>query len=209
MATHTVKGRTIEEAVAKAMNDLNVEREQLVYDVVEQPNKGFLGIFGVKPAVIEVRVKPSSARVASTFLKETISLMGIEVELDEQKKGKDLTFNLLSVNETDQGRLIGKKGQTLDSLEYLANLAVVQAGTVDFARIQLDAGGYRKKREETLRELAVRVSKKAQQSQESVVLEPMPARERKVIHTALANEKGVKTESKGAGQKRHVVVDPS
>lgn len=207
MAIRTVQGRTIDEAVQKAMQELNAPQDQLIYDVVEQPKKGFLGLIGTKPAVIEVRLKPSAQEIAYSFLKETISLMGMEVELSETKKGKDLSIVIECPDQSSQGRLIGRKGQTLDSLEYMTNLALSQANTPDFLRVRLDIGGYREKREETLRELALRVSKKAKQSKEPVVLEPMPARERKVIHTYLSNVKGISTESKGAGHKRHVVIE--
>ncbi|GAF16278.1 LOW QUALITY PROTEIN: RNA-binding protein Jag [Bacillus sp. JCM 19046] len=206
MAIRTVQGRTIDEAVQRAMQELNAQQDQLIYDVIEQPKKGFLGLIGTKPAVIEVRLKPSAQEIASTFLKETITRMGMEVELSETKKGKDLSIVIECPDQSSQGRLIGRKGQTLDSLEYLTNLALSQSDTPDFYRIRIDVGGYRAKREETLKELALRVSKKAKQSKEPIVLEPMPARERKVIHTYLANVKGVTTESKGAGHKRHVVI---
>lgn len=101
-----------------------------------------------------------------------------------------------------------KKGQTLDSLEHLTNLVVAKHDTSDTSRIRLNAGGYREKREETLRQLAIRISQKAHTTKEKVVLEPMSARERKVIHTTLADSQIVTTESKGNGSKRHVVVEP-
>lgn len=208
MATKTVKGRTVDEAVQKALVELNAEKDQLIYDVIEEPQKGFLGLFGGKPAVIEVRLKPKTVDVAESFLLKTTELMGINVKVTHQKDGKHLSVDLEAIETEGQGKLIGKKGQTLDSLEHLTNLVVSSKQTADGSRIRLNAGGYREKREETLKQLALRVSKKATSTNEKVVLEPMPARERKVIHTTLANSKDVTTESQGNGSKRHVVIEP-
>ncbi|KQL57279.1 MULTISPECIES: RNA-binding cell elongation regulator Jag/EloR [Bacillaceae] len=208
MATKTVKGRTVDEAVQKALDELNVKKDQLMYNVIEEPQKGFLGLFGGKPAVIEVRVKPKTEDVAGSFLLKTAELMGLSVTIEQQRDGKYVALNLVTSENADQGKLIGKKGQTLDSLEHLTNLVVANQDTSDTSRIRLNAGGYREKREETLRQLALRISQKAHTTKEKVVLEPMSARERKVIHTTLADSQIVTTESKGNGSKRHVVVEP-
>ncbi|WZY34831.1 RNA-binding cell elongation regulator Jag/EloR [Bacillus sp. FSL W8-1122] len=206
---HTFKGRTVEEAVANAVQHLGTTEEQLVYEVIEQPQKGFFGLFGGKPAVIKAHVPPRSTDVARSFLEETISLMGLKAELSVEQVGKEAFFSLHTTEEKDQGRLIGRKGQTLDSLEYLTNLAASHSPSTDFVKVRLDAGGYRHKREETLKQLALRISHKAKTTKEPIVLEPMPARERKVIHTTLANDAGVQTHSQGEGAKRHVVVEPT
>ncbi|SDC69026.1 spoIIIJ-associated protein [Shouchella lonarensis] len=208
MVKHTVTGRTIEEAVSKALEELSVPKEQLMYKVISQPQKGLLRLFRPKQAVIEVEVRPQSADVAHSFLVKTLKQMNIEAKINVNQSGRRLQMILDASNEADQGRLIGKKGQTLDGLELLTNLATGHADGVNPVRVDLDAGEYRLKREEALKYLAFRVSKKVQTVQQPVVLEPMPARERKVIHMTLANEAYVKTRSEGEGSRRHVVVEP-
>ncbi|WP_059105107.1 RNA-binding cell elongation regulator Jag/EloR [Shouchella shacheensis] len=204
----TVSGRTVEEAIEQAARELNAEPMRLSYEVVEKPQKGFLGLFGAKRAVIDAYVKPDSYETAQSFLSTTLELMDIEVNMDVKKSNKELHIQMTTNESKEQGLLIGKKGQTLDALEYLSNLAVANSDTNEHVRVQLDVGNYRLRRTESLRDLAFRVSKKAKSLEEAVVLEPMPARERKVIHTALAKVKEVETVSSGQGARRHVVVKP-
>lgn len=109
MATKTVKGRTVDEAVQKALDELHVKKDQLMYNVIEEPQKGFLGLFGGKPAVIEVRVKPKTEDVAESFLLKTAELMGLNVTVDHQRDGKYVALDLVTSESDDQGKLIGKK----------------------------------------------------------------------------------------------------
>ena len=201
----TVSGKTIDEAVAKAVNELQTTKERLSYRVVQEPQKGFLGILGSKPAMIEAHVLPDPVELAYNFLNEMVSLMGIHATITKKEQRQHTLFDFSS--EQELGRLIGKRGQTLESLEYLTNLiANRQDGA--YTRIELDAENYRERRKQTLEQLALRVADKVSKTREPIPLEPMNALERKIIHTALQHISGVETVSEGKGAKRHIIVMP-
>lgn len=200
-----VSGKTIDEAVEKAINELQTTKDRLSYRVVQEPQKGFFGILGSKPAMIEAHLLPDPVDVAFQFLEQTVALMKVNATLTKNEMGEHIVFNLSS--EEELGRLIGKRGQTLESLEYLTNLvANRQEGT--YTRIELDAENYRERRKQTLEQLAERVAYKVKTTKERVSLEPMNALERKIIHTTLQRVEGVETVSEGKGLKRHVVIQP-
>ncbi|ARK32925.1 RNA-binding cell elongation regulator Jag/EloR [Halalkalibacter krulwichiae] len=201
----TVSGKTIDEAIAKAIDELQTTREQLSYRVLSEPQKGFLGIIGSKPAKIEAQVLPDSVELAQTFLEKTVSLMGQEVTITKNESNQKVSFELSA--ESDAGRLIGKRGQTLESLEYLTNL-VCNQGEQKYKRIELDVGNYRERRRQTLEQLALRVADKVTTLKKSSSLEPMNAQERKIVHETLKSVRGVETRSEGSGMRRHIVVIP-
>lgn len=201
----TVSGKTIDEAIAKAVNELQTTRERLSYRVVQEPQKGFLGILGSKPAKIEAHVLPDPVEIAYTFLEKTVSLMGLSAEITKREQREHTLFDL--TGEQELGRLIGKRGQTLEALEYLTNL-VANRETGAYTRIELDAENYRERRKQTLEQLALRVANKVRTTQKSVPLEPMNALERKIIHTALQHMSEIETVSEGKGNKRHIIVMP-
>ncbi len=201
----TVSGKTIDEAIAKAVNELQTTSERLSYRVVQEPQKGFFGIFGSKPAMIEAHVLPDPVELAHTFLGKTVSLMGFHATITKSVQRQHTRFELSG--EQELGRLIGKRGQTLESLEYLTNL-VANRQDGSYTRIELDAENYRERRKQTLEQLALRVANKVGTTQEPVPLEPMNALERKIIHTALQHTSGIKTLSEGKGAKRHIVILP-
>ncbi|MFC0561288.1 RNA-binding cell elongation regulator Jag/EloR [Halalkalibacter alkalisediminis] len=199
----TVSGKTVEEAVAKAILELQTTKEQLSYRVLSEPQKGFLGIFGSKPAKIEARVLPDSVELAQTFLQTTVSLMGQETMITKTESNQRILFQLTEGN--DAGRLIGKRGQTLESLEYLTNL-VCNRGEQKYKRIELDIGDYRERRKQTLEQLALRVADKVTTQKKPLSLEPMNALERKIVHETLKSVKRVETKSEGSGVNRHIIV---
>ncbi|GAE34412.1 RNA-binding cell elongation regulator Jag/EloR [Halalkalibacter akibai] len=203
--TITVSGKTIEEAIAKAVSELQTTREQLSYQVIEEPQKGFLGIIGVKPAKIEAHVIPDSVEIAQSFLQTTVSLMGQEPTITKTESNDKILFHLTATEDT--GRLIGKRGQTLESLEYLTNL-VCNRGEQKYRRIELDIGDYRERRKQALEQLALRVADKVKTIKQPSALEPMNALERKIIHEKLKRVKGVETRSEGSGLGRHIVILP-
>jgi spoIIIJ-associated protein len=202
----TVSGKTVEEAIAKAINELQTTREQLSYRVIEEPQKGFLGIIGSKPAKIEARVLPDSVELAQTFLRMTVSLMGQDTTVTKQETDQKVLFQIST--DADAGRLIGKRGQTLESLEYLTNL-VCNRGEQKYRRIELDVGDYRERRKQSLEQLALRIADKVKTMKKPSSLEPMNALERKIIHETLKSVDGVETKSKGSGVGRHIVILPS
>ncbi|WP_026691791.1 RNA-binding cell elongation regulator Jag/EloR [Alteribacter aurantiacus] len=200
----TVSGKTVDEAIEQAIEKLGVTREQADIRIVEEAQKGFLGIIGVKPAVVEAAVKPDPLKEALTFLRETIDKMGVTVSISQEAKKDVVYFN---IEGEEIGVLIGKRGQTLDSLQYLVNL-VANKNSEHYVRIILDAEGYRERRKESLEKLALRLGDKAVRTGQEVKLEPMNAHERKIIHTTLQNVKGVATYSDGKEPNRRIVVTP-
>ncbi|MCR6098481.1 protein jag [Salipaludibacillus agaradhaerens] len=200
----TVSGKTVEEAVESGLVKLEATLEDVEYNVLEEPQKALFGLLGGKPAVIEMKVKPDPLNEALVFLRETIDKMGVSayVEPEEREEG-----TYLNISGTDIGVLIGKRGQTLDSLQYLVNL-VANRESDNYVRLYLDAEGYRERRKEALVTLAGRLSEKAVRTRREVRLEPMNAHERKIIHTALQNVQGVSTYSDGQEPHRRIVVVP-
>ena len=201
-----VSAKTVSDAITEACQKLGVTSDKLDYQVVEEGSSGFLGI-GAKPAVIKAAVKKSSVEeVARAFLNDVFQAMNMEVVIDikynEEEKSMDIE---LSGNE--MGVLIGKRGQTLDSLQYLTSL-VVNKEQKDYVRVKLDTENYRKRRKETLENLARNIAYKVKKTRRPVSLEPMNPYERRIIHSALQGNKFVETYSEGSEPYRHVVVAP-
>lgn len=199
-----VSAKTVSDAITEACQKLGVTSDKLDYEVVEEGSSGFLGI-GAKAAVIKASVKKSSVEeVARVFLNDVFQAMNMEVVIaikyNEEEKGMDIE---LSGNE--MGVLIGKRGQTLDSLQYLTSL-VVNKGKSDYIRVKLDTEDYRRRRKETLENLARGIAYKVKKTRKPVVLEPMNPYERRIIHSALQGNKFVETVSEGEEPYRHVVV---
>lgn len=142
--------------------------------------------------------------VVRTFLETVLALLGVDVEVDVDEEEDGLHCDL-NASEEEGGLLIGRHGQTLDSLQYLT-LRVLQAEGLGRMRITLDVGGYRGRREKTLRDLAANVAKRVKSSGKSYHFEPMSAMERRVVHMAMSEFGGLRTESEGEGRRRHVVV---
>ncbi|MEB1808245.1 MAG: protein jag [Bacillaceae bacterium] len=200
----TASGKTIEEAIEKALVELNTTREKVELQVIEEPQKGFFGLFGGKPAVVEVELKPDSIQEARDFLNVLFEKMDVQVNIVVKTDSRETIFDLQGEH---IGTLIGRRGQTLDSLQYLVNL-VANRNSDGFLRIRLDAENYRERRKQSLEQLAERLAKKAIQTKKTVKLEPMQAHERKIIHTALQNSKGIATYSEGQEPKRYIVINP-
>ena len=199
-----VSAKTVSDAITEACQKLGVTSDKLDYQVVEEGSSGFLGI-GAKPAVIKSAVKKSSVEeVARAFLNDVFQAMNMEVAIDikynEEEKSMDIE---LSGNE--MGVLIGKRGQTLDSLQYLVSL-VVNKESEEYIHVKVDTENYRQRRKETLENLAKNIAYKVKRTKRSVSLEPMNPYERRIIHSALQNDKYVTTHSEGEEPFRRVVV---
>lgn len=198
-----ISARTIDDAITDALVQLGVTSDQLEYEVINSGSSGFLG-FGTKPAVIRARKKFSVEDIVRDFLGQVFDAMDLEVEIisryDPENASIDIEFK-----GDDMGVLIGKRGQTLDSLQYLTNLAVNKQ-TESYVKVKLDTEDYRKRRKETLENLAKNISYKVKRTKRPVSLEPMNPFERRVIHSALQNDKYVMTHSEGEEPYRHVVV---
>lgn len=199
-----VEGKTVQDAVMNAAMQLGVPSSELEYEVIDEGNKGFLGIFNVKPAIIEIIQKESLLDITTDYLKELFDAMGVETkcEIDFDENNHKMDINLSGDN---MGILIGKRGQTLDSLQYLISL-FVNKNSDNYVKVQLDTENYRERRKKTLENLARNIAYKVKRTRRSVSLEPMNPYERRIIHSALQNDRYVCTKSEGEDPYRKVVI---
>ncbi len=200
-----ISAKTVDEAITLACQQLSVTSEKLEYEVIEEGKAGILG-FGAKPAVIKARVKATLLDTVKIFLNDVFAAMNIEVIVKVDYNEEDNTMNIDLVGE-DMGMLIGKRGQTLDSLQYLVSL-VVNKETEDYIRVKVDTENYRERRKATLENLAKNMAHKAKKTRRRVSLEPMNPYERRVIHSALQDDKYVTTHSEGDEPYRRVIITP-
>ncbi len=195
--------KTVSDAVTAACRHFVVTSDRLEYDVLEEGSSGFLG-FNAKPAVINARVKETVEDRAKIFLNDVFAAMNmtvvVDVNYDEESRQMDI-----DLSGDEMGVLIGKRGQTLDSLQYLVSL-VVNKGSEEYIRVKVDTENYRKRRKDTLENLAKNIAYKVKRTKRAVSLEPMNPYERRIIHSALQNDKYVTTHSEGEEPFRHVVV---
>ena len=203
----TVKAKTTELALEEAAKQLGAPSvEALEYEVIEKEKKGFLGL-GAADAVIHASYCQTGVEIAHDFVLRLLDDMKIEANvtlLDVDNADKQI-----NIDGKDVGVLIGHHGETLDSLQYLVNLAANQkteGEKRDFVKITVDVEGYRAKREETLRSLARRMADRVIKYKKSVMLEPMNPYERRIIHSEVQNIKGVSTNSIGSENNRKVVI---
>lgn len=194
--------KSVEEAIAAALAELGAAREEVDITVIDEGAKGFLGMFGSKDAVVLVKKNFNPAKEAETFLKEVFLSMGLIVQMKTELKEKHL---LIELTGDDMGILIGKRGQTLDALQYLVSL-VVNKKSPYYISVMLDTENYRQRRKETLESLAFNLAKKVKHTKRNVVLEPMNPYERRIIHSALQNDRYVTTYSEGEEPYRNVVI---
>lgn len=199
-------GKTVNDAITEACKTLGVPSDKLDWDVIEEGSSGFLGI-GSKLAKIKAKVKEEEISIdqkAKNFLEDVFRSMNYAVSIDVYYDENEKTLDI-DLKGDEMGILIGKRGQTLDSLQYLVSL-VVNKGTEDYIRVKVDTENYRKRRKETLENLAKNISYKVKRTKRSVSLEPMNPYERRIIHSALQNDKYVTTHSEGEEPFRRVVV---
>ena len=194
--------KTVEEAIAAALAELGVSREETDITVIDEGTKAFLGMFGGKDAVVLVKKNFQPEREAESFLREIFLTMGLIVKIKAEMKDKHLFVELTG---DDMGILIGKRGQTLDALQYLVNL-VVNKKSPYYISVMLDTENYRQRRRETLESLASNLATKVKHTRRNVVLEPMNPYERRIIHSALQNDRYVTTYSEGEEPYRNVVI---
>ena len=201
-------GKTVNDAIIDACQKLEVTSDKLEYEVVEEGSSGFLG-FNAKPAIINARVKEEEAKPdqkAKDFLNDVFASMKLTVVItaDYNEDDNSLSIDLAG---DDMGILIGKRGQTLDSLQYLVSL-VVNKGHEEYIRVKVDTENYRQRRKETLENLAKNIAFKVKRTKRPVSLEPMNPYERRIIHTAVQKVRGATSWSEGENLQRHVVIGP-
>ena len=195
--------KTVDDAITEACQKFIVTSDKLEYEVVEEGSSGFLGI-GSKPAVIKASVKSSIEDKAKDFLNSVFEAMKLTVVIDIKYDEINNSMNI-DLSGDEMGVLIGKRGQTLDSLQYLVSL-VVNKDVENYIYVKVDTENYRQRRKETLENLAKNISYKVKRTKRPVSLEPMNPYERRIIHSALQNDKYVTTHSEGDEPFRHVVV---
>lgn len=198
-----VSAKTLDDAITEACQKFTVTSDKLEYEVIDEGKSGLLGI-GAKPAVIKVRVKSSMEDKAKDFLKDVFAAMDLTVVCDVKYDDVENTMDI-ELSGDEMGILIGKRGQTLDSLQYLVSL-VVNKDVENYIRVKVDTENYRKRRKDTLENLAKNISYKVKRTKRPVSLEPMNPYERRIIHSALQNDRYVTTYSEGEEPFRHVVV---
>ena len=197
-------GKNVEDAITNALAELKITRDKVKIETLDEGSKGFLNIIGVKPAKIRVTVKRDSLYEAKKFLTEVLQSMSMEAEVKLKDASNELRIDLVGPN---MGLLIGYRGETLDSLQYLVSLVVNKNHDEEYKRVILDTENYRAKREETLKRLASKIAYKVRVSGRVLKLEPMNPYERRIIHSTLQNDSYIYTFSEGEEPYRRVVVD--
>lgn len=197
-------GKTVDEAITNALISLQTTSDQLEYEILEKGSTGILSFFNNKPARIKARKKSTVEDLIREFLDHVFSAMNLDVAISIEND-KEEGEVLIDLSGPEMGVLIGKRGQTLDSLQHLTNLVANKASD-NFIRVKLDTENYRERRKETLENLAKNIAYKVKRTKKNVSLEPMNPYERRVIHSTLQNDKYVCTKSEGEEPFRHVVV---
>jgi len=196
--------KTVEEATAEALRIMETTEDKVIVTILDEGSKGGLFGIGSRPAKVRVELKPDPVQTVKDFLREVTLAMGLSVTIDTNLKEKHLYVNLKGDN---MGILIGKRGQTLDALQYITNLAVGKHGDLQMG-VVIDTENYRKRRRDTLESLARTIARKVKDKRQHVKLEPMSRFERHIIHTMLQYDKQIRTYSEGNEPYRHVVVAP-
>ena len=199
-----VKGKTVEEAITNAQLQLGITSAQMEYEIIERESNGFLGLIGKKDAVIKARKKSNLIDDTLEFLDKMFAAMNMEVKSTIDYNEENRTMNIDFAGD-DMGILIGKRGQTLDSLQYLVSL-VVNKESDSYIKVKVDTEDYRERRKATLENLAKNLSYKVKRTRRPVTLEPMNPYERRIIHSALQNDRYVETHSEGEEPYRKVVI---
>ena len=193
--------KTVQEAINLALEELGAQKEEVDIEVLEEGNKGIFGI-GSKFARVQVTLNSSLSDDAAGFLRDVLSKMNIAADIEKYEDDESI---LLKVTGKESGIIIGRRGETLDALQYLTSL-VVNKQSDDYKRVTIDIENYRQKREETLVKLADRLAERVVRYRRSVTLEPMNPYERRIIHSTLQNNRMVETHSVGEEPNRKVVI---
>ena len=202
----TVEGSNLENALTIASEKLGIDRKDIEYRVLESGVRGILGIIKKKKVVIRAWGSDSHTVLddANVFLAELFKRMNINATITGQETPDSIMFNISGDSE---GLIIGRRGQTLDALQYIVNRYIHRTHD-NKIRIILDSAGYRKRRESTIRKLAIDLGNKAKRLGKPVEAEPMGSGERRLFHLALKSDREIRTESRGMGEKRKVIIYP-
>lgn len=200
-----VSGKTVNDAITESLVKLGTTSDKIEYEVIEKGSSGFLGI-GSRPAVIRVRKKSTIEDVIRDFLSDMFREMHMDVAISISKNEVENTIDV-DLKGDEMGILIGKRGQTLDAIQYLVNLAANKKSE-EYVKVKVDTEDYRNRRKETLENLAKNIAYKVKRTKKPISLEPMNPYERRIIHSVLQNDPFVSTHSEGDEPFRYVVVSP-
>lgn len=197
--------KTVEEAINEALIELDANEDDVNVEIIEEPSKGLFGLIGGKDAKIRVSLVYDPIEITENFLNKVLNSMGIKAFTLIKKEEDSILVDITDISSTDMGILIGKRGNTLDAIQYLLSLTL-NKNKGNYLKVIVDTEGYRSKREETLIRLANRMAEKAKYAKRPVKLEPMNPYERRIIHSALQNINGITTYSEGNEPYRRVVI---
>jgi spoIIIJ-associated protein len=206
MISLEISAKTVEEALDEGIKKLGVKKENIQVEILNEPSQGLLKFLGSKPAKLRLTVIKEPEEFIKEFLQKLLHIIRLEGDVSVEKNEEDDLF--LKINGKDLGLLIGKRGNTLNALQYLSNVVFHRQFACNKGRILLDVENYRLKRKKTLEQLAKNLALKALRTKKEVTLEPMTPQERRIIHLALKNNRDVITSSHGEEPYRKVVISP-
>ncbi len=194
--------KSVQEAISLALDELKADKDNVDIEVLDEGNKGIFGLIGNKMARVKVTLRETGGEKAKNFLLDVFEKMNVKADIQTTEDEDSL---LLKINGKDIGIIIGRRGETLDALQYLTSLVVNKDKEI-YKRVVLDIENYRQKREETLVKLASRLADKVVKYKKNITLEPMNPYERRIIHSSLQNHKYIETYSIGDEPNRKVVI---
>lgn len=203
MKTIEMTGKTVDEALKNALDELKLTKENVDVEIIDEGSKGLFNLIGAKPAKVRVTKKPDSIDNAKKFLTDVLNSMNIKADINIKEENDVVNINLCG---DKMGLVIGYRGETLDSLQYLVSLVINKNHENPYKRVVLDAENYRSKREETLVRVAQKVAYKVRKSKRPYKLEPMNPYERRIIHSALQEYNDINTYSEGEEPFRRIVI---
>lgn len=203
MKTIEMTGKTVDEALKNALDELKLTKENVDVEIIDEGSKGLFNLIGAKPAKVRVTKKPDSIDNAKKFLTDVLNSMNIKADINIKEENDVVNINLCG---DKMGLVIGYRGETLDSLQYLVSLVINKNHENPYKRVVLDAENYRSKREETLVRVAQKAAYKVRKSKGPYKLEPMNPYERRIIHSALQEYNDINTYSEGEEPFRRIVI---
>lgn len=206
MKSIEVEGKNIEDALEKALNELNTTKEKINFEIIDPGAKGLFNVIGFKPARIRVSMKYDYIEEARKFIANILKCVGLTAEISITEKDDAININLYGKK---MGLIIGYRGETLDSIQYLLSLVVNKSHDIPHKKVILDTENYRIKREETLKGVAIKSANRVIKTRKTLKLEPMNPYERRIIHFALQDNNLVNTYSEGEEPFRRIVIEPN
>ena len=204
MKTIEMTGKTVDEALKNALGELKLTKENVDVEIIDEGSKGLFKLIGAKPAKVRVTKKPDSKDNAKKFLTDVLDSMNIKADINIKEENDVVNINLSG---DKMGLVIGYRGETLDSLQYLVSLVINKNHDNPYKKVVLDAENYRSKREETLVRVAQKTAYKVRKSKRPYKLEPMNPYERRIIHSALQEYTDINTYSEGEEPFRRIVIN--